>query len=345
MSKVIAMKKPRAIIINDIHYNINTLSLADVALRKAIHEANFAQVPLIVAGDLHDSKANLRAECVNAMIETFKLCDQKPYVLIGNHCRINEKSEEHSLNFLAPYVVLVEKPYCLWAKGLGDPLYLISYHHDSEKLKQYLKTFMPKEAILIMHQGIQGSNSGDYIQDKSAITKDDVSGLRVISGHYHQRQDIKLPNDGLWTYTGNPYTLNYGEANDPEKGFHVLMDDGSLEFVSTNLRKHVVIELGAYESYDLISGPSLDKIGKDDLVWVKIVGTKEQLVKINKSDLSKELGLESFRLELKPVDQKIPSVKTKPKSQFELLDSIIDSLTSTEDQTKVRLKDLWKGFL
>ena len=62
---------PVAILISDVHYNINTLKLADAAMQMAIDEANKLSVPLIVAGDLHDTKANLRGECVNAMLSTF----------------------------------------------------------------------------------------------------------------------------------------------------------------------------------------------------------------------------------------------------------------------------------
>ena len=56
------MKKPRspiAVLISDIHYNINTLPVADAALRQAIAKANELDVVLIVTGDLHDTKANL----------------------------------------------------------------------------------------------------------------------------------------------------------------------------------------------------------------------------------------------------------------------------------------------
>ena len=79
------MANPRAVLISDVHYNLQTLPLADAAMRQAIQKANELQVPLIVAGDLHDTKANLRGECINAMLETFNTCEQDIYFLIGNH--------------------------------------------------------------------------------------------------------------------------------------------------------------------------------------------------------------------------------------------------------------------
>ena len=79
------MSKPIAVLISDVHYNLTTLPLADAAMRQAIAEANSLGVPLIVAGDLHDTKANLRGECVNAMIEAFAMLDHGCYILRGNH--------------------------------------------------------------------------------------------------------------------------------------------------------------------------------------------------------------------------------------------------------------------
>lgn len=319
------IRKSAAVLISDIHYNINTLELADEALRMAINKANELNVPLIVAGDLHDTKANLRGECVNAMISAFMSTDKTPVVLVGNHDKINEKSEDHSLNFLSKYAFVLSQPYK--SERLNNT-YFIPYHTNAEELKSYLKT-IPKGSTLIMHQGITGSNSGEYIQDKSAITKENVAGFRVISGHYHQRQIIELPDNGVWDYIGNPFTVNYGEANDPPKGFQILRDDGSLEFVPTNLRKHVVYEI------DLNSAahPAIVKHSVGDLIWLKVKGTKEQLSKFKKPF--------DCKLDLIPLDM-TTKVENKSLNQHELLDSMIDSLTNVTDNTKINLKELWK---
>jgi DNA repair exonuclease SbcCD nuclease subunit len=324
---------PKAVLISDIHYNIQTLPLADTAMRMAIAKSNELQIPLIVAGDLHDTKANLRGECVNAMLETFKLAEQQVFILRGNHDSINERSTDHSLNFLSPYATIItNKAY----EGNLD-LYMIAYQHDPDELRKYIKT-VPKSAILAVHQGIQGSNSGEYIQDKSAISPEDVAGFRVISGHYHTRQTIALPNAGKWDYIGNPYTLNFAEANDPEKGFQILMDDGSLEFVPTNLRKHVVIEVKHG-----IATKSTHTINSEDLVWVKVQGTREELANITKHKIAANLQLtQSFRLDLIPTDEATKVVKLE-KSQPDTLDNLIANIGGS-DEHKARLKQLWRDL-
>lgn len=331
------MNKAIAVLISDIHYNLQTLSLADAAMRQAVLNANSLEVPLIVAGDLHDSKANIRAECINAMQETFAMAEIHPIVLRGNHDAINEKSEEHALNFLAGLAKIVVQP-------MNEGLYYIPYQHDTNKLKTYLKT-LPKDSLVIMHQGLSGSASGEYMQDKTAISPKDVAGLRVISGHYHTRQTIKLPKNGKWDYIGNPYTLNYAEANDPEKGFQILYDDASLKFVPTNLRKHIVQEYKASELAREATKPTRpNKTNRDDLIWIKVSGTKEELAQLNKEYIQNKLVLSSsFKLDLIPDSIEAAANRPKLQTQQEILDSTISKLDVT-DKRKQTLKDLWKSL-
>lgn len=331
------MSKPIAVLISDVHYSLPTLELADAAMRQAIAKANELEVPLIVAGDLHDTKANLRGECVNRMIDTFSELLEPCYILRGNHDQINEKSEEHSITFLSllACVVIVDEP--LLTPLVAPNMTMIPYHHDPDELRDVLGR-VSKGSTLIMHQGITGSNSGDYIQDKSAITPADVAGFRVISGHYHSRQTIELPDGGSWSYIGNPYSLNYGEANDPEKGYQILMSDGSLEFAPTNLRKHVIvtIESGLWEG--------ISEIKEGDLVWCKVKGTKEYLQSITRSfvrDIILEQDID-FRLTLEPTDLDLKA-PTKTLTQGELFDNLIDSI-DTSLETKTRLKTTWKSL-
>lgn len=335
-------KKPTAVLISDIHYNINTLTLADAAMRQAIETANQLGVTLVVAGDLHDTKANMRGECVNAMIETFKLCERPPVILVGNHDRLNEKAPTHSLNFLAPYAMIIDEH-----KYLHPIAYMIPYHHDSADFADATRN-APKGALIICHQGVQGSLPGDYVQDKSAVKTKFLGGLRVISGHYHTRQTINLPSGGTWDYIGNPYSINYAEANDPPKGYQVLYDDESLEFKPTNLRKHVVIDYSRVlktPEWDLMLTDHCTKLGQDDLVWVKVRGTKESLQSVTKDKVGRLIGKDSFRLDLIPTDTttQVPDARLNL-SQGPLLDSLIDSLSNTSDNRKNRLKSLWKAL-
>lgn len=336
------MNKPVAVIINDVHYNIHTLPLADAAMHIAVKKANSLNVPLIVAGDLHDTKANLRGECVNAIIKTLSLCDLKPIIIIGNHDKINERSKDHSLNFLKKYVnYIIDEPRLLELGPDEYKIYAVPYFSDVTEIRKLLRRCR-KNIPFIMHQGIKGANSGEYIQDKSALDLLDVAAHRIISGHYHVRQTINLPQEGKWDFVGNPYTLNFGEAKDPEKGFQILYDDDNLEFVPTNLRRHNIKNYTVDEVIKMNPLNGRENIYDTDILWVKVTGNKEQLTNINKDKIRNILNVrQEFKLDLISID----TTTTKPKKQFsqnELLDFMIDSLMNVTDDCKLRLKEKWK---
>lgn len=331
--------KPIAVLISDVHYSVHTLEVADRAMRLAITKANKLEVPLIICGDLHDTKANLRGECVKAIMDTLETADLQPYILRGNHDQINEKSIEHSLEFLRETAKVVTEPgrYDVELEtGEYHLGYLIPYYHDPEELKAYLKT-IPKGSRLIMHQGVTNSNAGHYIQDKSAVDFEDVKDFQVISGHYHTRQRIITNSKqtgwlGTWSYVGNPYTLTYGETNDPSKGYQVLYDDGALEFVPTNLRKHVI--------WNEVIGQQIDQpsVSEGDIWWIKVHGTREQLAGFNKSSIPTSMP---FRLDLIPTDIQAPAVNPVGKTQEAVLDSLIEGWQVSADQV-TRLKQTWR---
>lgn len=333
-----------AVIAGDIHFNLNTMHIANAGTKQAIAKANELNVPFISNGDMLDTKANLRAEYVNMLIETFKLCNKKPYVNVGNHSRCNEKSPEHALHFLKPYAHIIETP--TYVDEIASTI--IPYDHDPDALRTYLKT-LKEGSRLIMHQGVNKALAGEYIQDKSAIDKEDLADFRTILSHYHARQDIKCGRPrkavvGLASYIGNLYTLNFSEASDLPKGFQILMSDGTLEFVPTNLRKHVVID--AKITHQAITVDKPYYVSNGDLVKVKLTGTKECLT-ISKDNVKTMLSIPGdFKLELIPLETSVKTtVETKGLCQNAILDSIIDSVSNVSIEQKNRLKLLWKSML
>ena len=214
--------KPIAVLISDIHYNMQNLSLAAWALDEAIRLANKLNVGLIIAGDLHDTKAAHRAECMDSMVAELKKAVQEPTIIVGNHDLINEKDNtKHSLGFLSRYAhIVAEKP---WGK---NGFWLAPYQTDVPAFEAWLKSLPPGDTV-IMHQGLKGTDAGEYFSDKTAIDYESCSHLRVISGHYHKRQ-----THGNFDYIGTPYTMTFAESNDPTKGIQILHESGKLQFVS-----------------------------------------------------------------------------------------------------------------
>lgn len=328
------MSKPIAVLISDIHFTPATLELATKSLRLAQEEAKSLKVPLIVAGDTLDTKAIMRAECVNRLIELMSHHNNPPtYVMVGNHDLINEKDAENTLHFLRIYCHVVSSPVHI---PLIDA-WLAPYFSDQEKLKSFLSKLTPNR-VIIMHQGVHGANMGHYVQDKTSLPLETYNKFRVISGHYHARQVLVSSQTGnTFQYIGNPYTLNFGEANDPPKGFQVLLANGTMYHVATNLRKHIIIE---WTTGDKVKWyPSVQP---DDLVWLKVTGPSSQIKSFSKDEYAKlfQLPHGNFKLELIPTDSVSPQPR-KALSTSDTLDSLIDQMGETLDQ-KTKLKSLWR---
>jgi len=336
------MTKPIALLISDVHYSLNTKDIADTCFRMAIDKAAELGVPLIDCGDLTNDKAILRAEVVNMLLATLKYAKSRGVevvLIVGNHSLVNEKAQEHALEFLSELAEVVDAPKIY--KGL----HLIPYFSDSEDLEVYLAT-IPKGSTVIMHQGVMGANMGTYIQDKTSLPAAKFKNFRVISGHYHSRQDIKCGkiqkgSVGLFSYVGNPYTLTFGEAADPVKGFVLLNSDNSLTAVPTNQRRHRVITCKASE---LPSVP-LSQVTPEDLVWVKVTGSKSELLALSKNRVGLYLGLtDDFRLDLIPDEVVELEVETLNITADETLDLLIEH-QEPDVSVSSRLKQLWRDLL
>jgi len=339
------LSKPIAVLISDIHFTVATLELAKASLRGAFIRARKLQLPLVIAGDTLDSKAIMRGEVVNALLSIQQeFSDIEVHILVGNHDMLNEKGCEHALNFLAANWHVVDQPF--WSERLK--LHLVPYMNSSESLMYWLQNSPAKQSVIIMHQGVQTAYLGHYQQDKTSLPKEAFKDFRVISGHYHRRQDIKCgpPRTGaigLFSYIGNPYSLSFGEASDGPKGFQILNSDGTLTPVYTNLRKHIIMEL----DMEGLNDARAVGIGAEpgDLVWLKVSGSFTELEKLNKQEIGMELlGHTNFKLDKIHTDSPKLEVQTDKLTGEEILDKMIDA-TDEKPPEKKALKSLWRDVL
>ncbi len=350
------MSKRIAVIIGDVHFTIPTLELATSALKQAMDKARELKVPLIINGDTLDSKDIVRGRVMNRLIELLDGSGLEVYVNTGNHDLVHEKSKESSLNFLKPYVTqVISSP--TFIKKIDS--WIIPYQSFALEFKWILDQIKPGSRIII-HNGIQGARMGHYVVDSSSIPREWLAQYRTIASHYHCYQDllcngsfINKDQVGVATYIGNPYTLSFGEAYDPPKGFAILEDDGSTYCVPTNLRKHVIVET----SKDFLPRLSETLRGlfvrflPDDLLWVRVldVDTKfEQSLLPSKEDIGRwTVGNSNFKLDFIPSNTgyvksllaRIPTL-----NNHDLFDTIIDATTDPVEQ-KSALKALWKEIL
>jgi hypothetical protein len=340
MNQKKTQNKSICVIIGDIHFTPATLELASSALIQAKKKASELRVPLVINGDTLDSKAIIRGECANRLIEILESADIPVYVNDGNHDKLSEKGKETSLNFLSPYCHLILDPtYVPEIKS-----WIIPYQNDAEEMQNILSK-IEKGSRLLIHQGVQTAFLGHYVQDKTSLPTEAFADFRVIASHYHRRQDIKCGRPqkgaiGLFSYIGNPYTLSSGEASDGPKGFQILNDDGTLTPVFTHLRRHIVIELTTSELEKRI-----DNVNTDDLVWLKVTGPYTQLEQLNKTEIGmKLLGHTNFKLDKIYTDAPKLEAKIDHLTDEQILDKMIDA-TDEKPAEKKALKSLWREVL
>ena len=269
----------KVVLISDIHYSLNTLEQAKESLFKALRVAEDRKIPLIIAGDLNDSKAIIRAEVANELIRQLSTYSTvRVYILIGNHDLITEKNNyEHSLAFLRPYAHVIDT-----MTYLPDlDVYLIPYQNEASELKEKL-SLVPSGSTVIMHQGFLGAHMGEYVRDRTSISTELVKNFRVFSGHYHRHQTLETV-----TYIGTPYTITRAEASDGPKGFLVLHDDNTFERVILKLRKHTVIEINQNLTEDNIN--SCETVDNTDIVLLKISADTYKRVEELKEEVFKKL--------------------------------------------------------
>lgn len=332
-------KKVIAVLISDIHFSVSTLELASASLRQALVKAHSLGVEVIIAGDLLDSKAIIRAECANRLLEILKPRYYIPKVTIitGNHDLLNEKGPETALSFLAEYCTIISRHNIIVSRD--KERLLLPYINEPLRIPQLLEENLKPGGLLICHQGVQTAYMGHYTQDRTSLPKEAFKDYRVISGHYHKAQtiqcgEVKANNVGLFSYIGNPYTLNFGEAQDGPKGFQLLHEDGSLTHVPTNLRKHIIVELTVDQLSDWkFEGEWPDKA---DLLWLKVSGPATALNALNKKEIAKKIiGHENFKLD--KIYEKLEAVE---KPQNLSAEQLLDKIVKTD-----RLRKLWRELL
>lgn len=336
------MSKPVCVITGDIHFTPSMLELASASVMKAKHHAIELGVPLVLNGDVLDGKAIIRAECSNRLIEIIDDPRLHIYVNTGNHDLINEKSKESSLNFLWPFATVIREPE--YIKCLES--WVVPYFSDPTELSTWLLSVPKKGDRLIMHQGVQTAFLGHYVQDKTSLPPEAFQDFRVIASHYHRAQDIKCSRPridavGLFSYVGSPYTTSFAEANDGSKGFQVLYDNGSLELIPTNLRKHVIFEVEYSKEYM----QSDFNVSPGDIVWLKIRGLHSELDSLKAHDFRDMFSeASSFKLDKIYTDSVKIEKSLDKLTEADILDTMIEGTSESVDQ-KDALKKLWREIL
>ena len=300
-------------------------------MKQSLDKARELGLPFFINGDLNDTKAILRSECVRAIIGLFKEYSDIPISInVGNHDLENKNSEGNSLEFLdiLPNVNVIYRETIV---TFNDTKFgVIPYKKTNQEFLDAADLFRQGGIqYLLTHQGFLGSFMGDYVIDESSINPQLVSDFkRIISGHYHKAQNVAANI----TYTGSPYTVNFGEAGQ-DKFFWVVSEDDNeiiMEAVNTDVRKHEVIE------FDGKIPRQVPKFRDDTILKVILKGSKEFCAKTKREKVQKKVGLESVVIATDITSQSKIRLDTKDiHSPEKVIETYLNSCETDFDKTEL----------
>lgn len=264
-------KNPIVLLVNDIHISKDNIpefqknwdEAIDICQKRGIQE-------IIIGGDLWQSRSAQPLDVLMAVRQAIiKASNQGLYITIaeGNHCKVDQESILGYSHIFSEYPkVSVVDDYIII--GIGDKvdLFVMSYFPEdgsfTKRLQQLLAVDFKEDRknILYIHEGINGGLATPSEKELPASIFKPFDA--VLVGHYHNRK--KIPNTNI-EYIGSSRQHNFGE--DEEKGYTILFEDGSYEFVKNQVNtRYKVVPLDAQS----IQNQDIADIVKDSGVPYKL---------------------------------------------------------------------------
>lgn len=234
--------------INDIHVSKDNIPEFQKNWGEALDICKKRDIPeIIIGGDLWQSRSSQTLDTLLAVRQAvIKATHQGIELTIaeGNHDLVDQEALLGYSHIFSEYPhVNVVDDYTVIEYSDNVVLYVMSYFPENgsfmERLMDLLKNDFDKDKynVLYIHEGINGALS--VPSDDELPTKLFTDFDAVLVGHYHNRCHIK--NTKI-EYIGSSRQHNFGE--DEEKGYTILFDDGSYEFVKNEVNaRYKVIDL------------------------------------------------------------------------------------------------------
>lgn len=263
------------IAISDVHISLKNLEVSLKVLRQALEKCKELDIPLVIAGDLNDTKAVMRSEWVEALIQLFSEYPfTKIYIIDGNHDLNNKAGSKSSLIFLNLLKNVDVFHYPTNIDFKGEIFYMVPYCNTTEAFREALNQAREKQIKnIICHQGFKGAFMGDYVVDDSSIDPEELSDFKIVlSGHYHRHQ---WPSSNIM-YFGSPFTVNFGEAGHNKYIWSIGKVSNKITTtpIPTKVRKHIQTTLEP--DYATKNIPEeFQNASPEDLVKIVMKGPKE----------------------------------------------------------------------
>lgn len=234
-------KIPCALLINDIHISKDNIPEFQKNWDEAVQICVDRKIPeIIIGGDLWLSRSAQTLSVLmavrNAILKA--TCRQNANLRIiiacGNHDKVDQEAFESYNHLFHKYDgVHVIDDYIIYDISDTVTLYVMSYFPENGSFIQRFEDMAKdldksKFNVLYIHEGIRGGLAQPSDDELPASIFSEFDS--VLVGHYHDRKQI--PDTNI-LYIGSSRQHNYGENE--EKGYTVLYEDGSHEFIKNQV--------------------------------------------------------------------------------------------------------------
>lgn len=179
-------------------------------------------------GDWFEVRGSISGKTLDWSYKAAKLIDSigiPVFFIVGNHDLHNRNNRDifntrHFAEFKNFYII---NEFTI----VNDTMLFAPYMFQEEyNMLSEIKKENPNVSLLFGHLDIQGFVlTGEFNVSTHGLTQDSFGDFkRVYSGHYHKRQTNKNI-----TYIGNPFPMDYSDANDYDRGFMVYDIENDLE--------------------------------------------------------------------------------------------------------------------
>ena len=281
--------KPIAILVNDVHLNKDNGELVKNTLFQVTDYAIRNKISCIIfGGDIFTNRSGQPLSCLlnfKEILEEYMFPFSQIHIIPGNHDKTDPDCDESYLDVFQNYQnIWLHRGAEMSNLIEGCEFVFIPYYSDEKWIAEYKRIseykLGGKHNFLITHIGINGVRNNDGTEVDGSIRNDlFVDYDAVFVGHYHDRSKV---GKNVY-YTGSLYQGNYGE--DIDKGFTVIYDDGTFEYVNCKFPHYIKEKINASDRetlHNLIEKYSGEEY---DHIRFEIVGSRVECEKISSKDL------------------------------------------------------------
>ena len=286
------MRQEKFLIITDTHakrgeldeFALNWDEAFDICEKRGIKT-------ILFGGDMVYNTASQTLDVLSAIKDVLDKANRKGIMILaiyGNHDMPNREVQNSYLHlFQGRSNFQVSNQIIVCPEDCNFKLQMVSYYLENEKFDEFfddiiLQKSKTRKNILLLHEGINGGLSIEAKENKELPAKMFEDFDLVLCGHYHNRAKI---SDNI-QYIGASRQMSFGE--DDQKGYTILFDDGSIEFIQNQVNKRfTTIET----SFKKLNQNTIEEISElaDEGYKIRLIVNceKNEVNLINKSDYLK----------------------------------------------------------